>query len=69
MTLQAARLTQALADLPEEQAELVRMAFLQDEGEGRIAAETNLLRGAVESYPGLVPTILRETPARVGRVA
>jgi RNA polymerase sigma factor (sigma-70 family) len=46
---QAARLARALADLPEEQAEVVRMAYFEDKAHSRIASETALPLGTVKS--------------------
>jgi RNA polymerase sigma factor (sigma-70 family) len=46
---QAERLARALADLPEEQAEVVRMAYFEDKAHSRIASETALPLGTVKS--------------------
>ncbi len=49
MTQQAARLAEAIRALPEEQAELVRMAYFEDKAHGQIASETQLPLGTVKS--------------------
>jgi RNA polymerase sigma factor (sigma-70 family) len=46
---EARQLREAIADLPEEQAELVRMAFFRDETHSEIAASTGLPIGTVKS--------------------
>ena len=46
---QAERLSRAIAALPAEQAELVRMAYFEDKAHGRIAEETALPLGTVKS--------------------
>jgi RNA polymerase sigma-70 factor (ECF subfamily) len=43
------RLAQALDDLPEEQARLLRMAFFEDKSHGAIAKETKIPLGTVKS--------------------
>ena len=45
----AERLARAIAALPAEQAELVRMAYFEDKAHGRIAEETALPLGTVKS--------------------
>lgn len=45
----ADRLTRAMATLPAEQAEMLRMAFYEDKAHSEIAAETNLPLGTVKS--------------------
>ncbi len=49
LTQQAARLAEAIRALPEEQAELVRMAYFEDKAHGQIASETELPLGTVKS--------------------
>lgn len=60
LTLQAERLRQAIAALPEEQAELVRMAYFEDKAHGRIADETGLPLGTVKSRLRLAMGRLRK---------
>ena len=49
LSQQAERLSQAIAALPPEQAELVRLAYFEDKAHGQIAAETALPLGTVKS--------------------
>ncbi len=56
---QAARLALALAELPEEQAEVVRMAYFEDKAHSRIASETALPLGTVKSRLRLALARLR----------
>ena len=55
----AQRLAEALAALPEEQAQLVRMAYFEDKAHGQIAAETALPLGTVKSRLRLAIARLR----------
>lgn len=57
---QAARLAKAITALPEEQAELVRMAYFEDKAHGRIASETALPLGTVKSRLRLALAHLRK---------
>jgi RNA polymerase sigma factor (sigma-70 family) len=57
---QAARLARAVADLPPEQSELVRMAYFEDKAHGQIAAETALPLGTVKSRLRLALARLRQ---------
>lgn len=60
VTQQAARLAEAVAGLPEEQAALVRMAYFEDKAHGQIAAETALPLGTVKSRLRLAMGRLRK---------
>lgn len=59
VTQQAARLSAAIMELPEEQAALVRMAYFEDKAHGRIASETALPLGTVKSRLRLALARLR----------
>jgi RNA polymerase sigma factor (sigma-70 family) len=54
------RLHQAIADLPEEQAQLIYMAFFQDKAHSGIAVERNLPLGTVKSRLRLAMTRLKK---------
>lgn len=62
-TQQAARLARAIAELSQEQAELVRMAYFEDKAHGQIAAETELPLGTVKSRLRLALGHLRKAMA------
>jgi len=52
-------LRDAIAELPEEQADLLRRAFFEDKSHGAIAAETNLPLGTIKSRLRLAVAKLR----------
>ena len=54
------RLHRAIADLPEEQAQLIYMAFFQDKAHSGIAVERNLPLGTVKSRLRLAMTRLKK---------
>jgi RNA polymerase sigma-70 factor, ECF subfamily len=60
---QAEQLARAVAELPREQAELVKMAYFEDKAHGQIAAETKLPLGTVKSRLRLALARLRRTMA------
>ncbi len=60
------RLRQALKLLPEEQAEVVRLAFFEDKAHAAIADETDLPLGTVKSRLRLALTRLRRALAAEG---
>lgn len=60
VTQQAERLAAAIAELPEEQAALVRMAYYEDKAHGQIAEETALPLGTVKSRLRLAMGRLRK---------
>jgi RNA polymerase sigma-70 factor (ECF subfamily) len=70
-TQESARLAQAIAALPEEQAALVRMAYFEDKAHGQIAEETELPLGTVKSRLrlalGRLRKALNEPGAEEGR--
>jgi RNA polymerase sigma-70 factor (ECF subfamily) len=54
------RLHRAIADLPEEQAELIHMAYFQDKAHSGIATERNLPLGTVKSRLRLAVSRLKK---------
>lgn len=60
------RLRRALETLPEEQAEVVRLAFFEDKAHAAIADETDLPLGTVKSRLRLALTRLRRALAAEG---
>lgn len=63
---QADGLARAVAKLPPEQAELVKMAYFEDKAHGQIAAETKLPLGTVKSRLRLALARLRRSVAEEG---
>jgi RNA polymerase sigma-70 factor (ECF subfamily) len=59
-----ARLHQAIADLPEEQAQLIYMAYFQDKAHSGIATERNLPLGTVKSRLRLAMLRLKKALGR-----
>jgi RNA polymerase sigma-70 factor (ECF subfamily) len=60
------RLRRALKTLPEEQAEMIRLAFFEDKAHAAIASETDLPLGTVKSRLRLALTRLRRALAAEG---
>ncbi|SMF72810.1 RNA polymerase sigma-70 factor, ECF subfamily [Tistlia consotensis] len=60
------RLRRALNTLPEEQAEVIRLAFFEDKAHAAIASETDLPLGTVKSRLRLALTRLRRALAADG---
>ncbi len=58
------RLHQAIADLPEEQAQLIHMAYFEDKAHIGIAAERNLPLGTVKSRLRLAVSRLKKALAQ-----
>lgn len=60
------RLRRALTTLPEEQAEMIRLAYFEDKAHAAIAGETDLPLGTVKSRLRLALTRLRRALAAEG---